>query len=277
MSGASCEVRNMRWADDWPTVLMWASGALFVATLLAIVRFVRNSSDWGGPCDWPQSKAPRETDSNRSRSVQGFILLGLLVILVVAMVAATALAHAPDRERPLPPNGVLWSAEALLRDFFPSSNQVVYRKIALAPEEQAQLTDLTGADRENGFHLVYVAHTGTRVDGYALLNEGTSARAPASFGVQLGADGRVKRVEVMQLVDREQRVVLDRRFLHQYEGRSLPDAVRLHRRIDRPRGCTSACTDATKVVKRALFVVSKMLSDSSPWPVSPPSSEDSTR
>lgn len=263
----------MSWADDWPTILMWGSGALFVAALFAIVRFIRNSSDPAGPGDWPSDEDFRDADSKRSRSVEGFVLLGLLVMLVAAGVAATALAHAPDRERLLPPNGVLWSAEALLQDFFPSSSRVVYGKIDLTPGERSQLAALTGAVRENESHLVYVAHTGTGVDGYALLEDGGGAgRAPANFGVQLGADGRVKRVDVMRLADRDQRVVLDPRFLHQYEGRSFPDAPRLHRRIDRPMGCTSACTDATKAVKRALFLVSRARSQARVQAASPASS-----
>lgn len=245
----------MSWAEDWPSVLMWASVALFVGALFAIVRFVRNSSDSAQPQHRPDREGLQDVDPKRPRSAEGLVSMGLLIVLVVATIGATALAHGPGRDRPLPPNGVLWSVEALLRDFFPSSNRVVYQKISLTPDEQAELAALTGVERESGSQLLYVAQTGTRTDGYAFLEAAGPGVVAAEFGVKLGADGRVRRVEVVRLVDRDQYQVLDPRFLHQYEGARFPDAHHLHRKIDRPIGCTSACMNATKSVRRALFLV----------------------
>ncbi len=247
----------MSWAEDWPSVLMWASVALFVGALLAIVRFVRSFSGKTQRPGWPDHEGLPQADSKQPRSAEGFVSAVLLVLFFGATIGATALAHGPGRDRPLPTNGVLWSAEALLRDFFPSSDQVVYRKISLTPEEKTRLATLTGVERESSSQLLYVAKTGTRTDGYAFLDAARSSGAAADFGVLLGVDGRVRRVEVMRLVDRDQQAVLDPRFLHQYEGRAFVDAVRLHRRINRPTGCSSACIEATRTVRRALFLVSR--------------------
>ena len=245
-------------AEDWPTVLMWASMALLAGALLAIVQFVRNSSESQDGHDWRSAEDFRKTDSEPRRSARGFISLGLLVVVVLVTMASIALAHGPDRDRPLPPNGVLWTAEALLRDFFASSDRVGYRKVSLTHEETTQLAALTGVEPEKDAQLVFVAETGARIDGYGFLDTTGPRERAADFGVQLGADGRVERVEVMRLVDPEQQAVLDPRFLHQFEGRAFADAPRLHRKIDKPMQCGSACSAATRATRRALFLVSKL-------------------
>ena len=248
----------MSWADDWPTALMWASMALFVGAFFAVVQFVRNSSESQDIYDWRAEADLAETDSNRRRAEKGFVSLGLLVVVVLMAMASIALAHTPGRDRPLPPNGVLWTAEALLRDFFPSSDRVVYRKVSLTHEETTQLAALTGVEPENDAHLLYVAETSARIDGYAFLDRTGPGEGAADFGVQLAANGRVERLEVMRLVDPEQQAVLDPRFLHQFEGHTFADAPRLHRKIDKPMQCGSACSAATRATRRALFLVSKL-------------------
>jgi len=247
----------MNWMENWPTALMWASVLLFVGALFAIVRFLRNASDPQDGLDWPSQEDLEETHPERRRSTHGSISVGLLAFVVAMAVSYVAFAHRPPRARELPPDGVLWAPEALLRDFFPASERVAYQLVSLTPEEQTQLAALTRVELENDTQLLFVAQTGARIDGYAFLSEADSDRTPAAFGVQLGIDGRVKRVEVMRLLDREQQEVLDPRFVHQFEGRTFTEAPRLHRRVEAPLKCTSACTAATRTVRRALFLVSR--------------------
>ncbi|NNE17426.1 MAG: hypothetical protein HKN10_03005, partial [Myxococcales bacterium] len=230
----------MNWTENWPTGLMWVSVLLFVGALFGVVRFLRNASERRDGLDWSADEDADEIHPERRPSTKGFIAVGILVFVVGMALSYVALAHRPDRDRVLPPDGVLWTPEALLRDFFRSSEEVTYQEISLTPEERAQLAALTRTDRENPTHLLYVARTGKDVDGYAFLSEIRSSGDPAAFGVQLGADGRVKRVDVMRLLDADQQEVLDPRFLHQYEGRTLSDAPRLHRGLERPVECTSA-------------------------------------
>ena len=248
----------MSWADDWPTALMGASMALFVGAFFAVVQFVRNSSESQERYDGRADTGLAGTDSKRRRSEEGFVSLGLLVVVVLAAMASVTLAHTPGRDRPLPPNGVLWTAEALLRDFFPSSDRVGYRKVSLTHEETTQLAALTGVKPEKDAQLLYVAETGARIDGYAFLDTTGPRERAAAFGVQLAANGRVERLEVMRLVDPEQQAVLDPRFLHQFEGHTFVDAPRLHRKIDKPMQCRSACSAAARATRRALFLVSKL-------------------
>jgi hypothetical protein len=156
---------------------------------------------------------------------------------------------------------VLWTPEALLRDFLPSSERVTYERVRLSPQEHAELRKLAGVDQVADTRVVFVARTGTRVDGYAFLSEADSGASPAAFGIKLGFEGRVKRMAVMRLLDRHQQDVLDPRFLRQFEGGTLREAPRLHRDIEKPRRCTSACSAAIHTVRRALFLVSKLQPD----------------
>ncbi len=183
-----------------------------------------------------------------------------------------ALAHGPSPNRGLPPDGVLWTSDALLREFFPSSDRVAYERVRLSPQEQAELRKLAGVDRVADTQVVFVARTGTRVDGYAFLSDADSGTSPVTFGIKLGFGGRVERVAVMRLLDSRQQDVLDPKFLHQFEGSTLREAPGLHRDIEKPPRCTSACRVAIQAVRRAVFLVSKLQSDNAS-PASPVSNE----
>jgi len=247
----------MDWSMSWPMGLMWISVFFFVGALFAVARFLRNAAEpREDELGWSADEDLRETDVQRTRSVKGLILIGLLVLLVAMAVSYVALAHGPSRHRALPPDGVLWTTETLLRDFFPASERVAYERVSLSPQEQTRLAALTHVERERAAQVLFVARTGTRIDGYGFLSAVAPGATPAAFGVQLGVDGHVKRVEVMRLLDPDQQDVLESRFLRQFEGSTLAEAPVLHRAIERPRRCNSACRAATVTVRRALFLVS---------------------
>ncbi len=179
------------------------------------------------------------------------------IAVVLAQASGAASAHSPARDSSLPPDGVFWTAEELLRDFFPSSERVSYRRLLLTPEDHLRFLKATGADLSS-VQVVYVATTGERVDGYAFLSKPGARGTTASFGVKLSANGCVHRVEVMRLSDRREQDVLDVRFLRQFRGQTLDKASRLRRSIDKPPLCGSACGAATLTVARALFLVSAL-------------------
>ncbi|MBT8467871.1 MAG: hypothetical protein KJN97_03885, partial [Deltaproteobacteria bacterium] len=129
----------MNWTENWPTVLMWGSVLLIVGTLFAVLRFLRNASDPQDELDWPPEEDLKETRPDRRPSTRGFVPVGVLAIMVAMAVSYVAFAHRPDGDRVLPPDGVLWTPEALLRDFFPSSERVAYQQMSLTPEELADL------------------------------------------------------------------------------------------------------------------------------------------
>jgi len=240
--------------------LMWVSVLLFIGALFAIVRFLRNASDAPDDAhDWPAEADLEGMRVGPRRCTQRCFWVGLLAFVVAMALSYVAFAHRPPVDRGLPPNGVLWTAEALLRDFFPSSEQVAYERIQ--PPEKQQLREPTRVLQENDTQVLFVARSRTRVDGYALLSEAAVDEAPAAFGVQLSAEGGVKRVEVMRLLDPGQQNVLDPRFLNQFEGRTITDVSRLHRQVARPAQCSSACSAATEVVRRALVLVSQFQSN----------------
>jgi len=167
---------------------------------------------------------------------------------------------------------VLWTPAALLREFFPSSERVAYERVRLSLEAQAELRKLTSVKQVADTHIVFVARTGTRIDGYAFLSGADSGKSPATFGIKLGVTGRVGRAAVMRLFDPYQQDILDPRFLHQFDGSTLREAPRLHRDVEKPRRCTSACSAAIEAVRRALFLVSQLQPDNVS-PVSPVSNE----
>lgn len=182
----------------------------------------------------------------------------LLILAMLAQAPSLADAHGPSLHRPLPPDGVFWTAKDLLGDFFSSSEKVSYQRFQLSPRDRSRVQKATGVEASDKPQVVYVARTGERVDGYAFLSEPDVLGSTAAFGVKLGASGRVERVEVMRLSDPEEQEVLNSRFLRQFQGRSVADASQLRRKIDKPQRCTSACRAATLTVARALILMSTL-------------------
>ena len=142
--------------------------------------------------------------------------------------------------------GVFFSTKTLLADFFKTSERVGFEKLPLDDGKS---------------QVVYVAHTGEVVDGYAVVLNEIGQHEPITFGVLTDAEGRIRRVEVMAYREAYGHEIRSQRYLTQYVGRTSRELEK-RRDVDAISGATISCRSAHAAVKRALLMVDRLRAQS---------------
>ncbi len=143
--------------------------------------------------------------------------------------------------------GVLTSTPALLQALFHDSQRVGYVELSAA-----EVTTALG--RAHDKVVVYVARTGTTIDGFAIVEDEKGQHQPITFGVQVDPRGRIARVEVMAYREAYGGEIKDPRFLRQFVGRTITDVLKPGLDIDGITGATISSRSASVVVHRALVL-----------------------
>ena len=151
--------------------------------------------------------------------------------------------------------GTYWSRESLLRDFFADSERVSYLEVKV----DAALVEALGYTPSRDRYVVYVATTGDRVDGYALLDDELGQHHPISFGVQLDPAGRVVRSEIMVYREPYGAEIKSERFRDQFVGKAASDAGHFSQGVVAVSGATLSSRAMTKAVRRATLIVGALL------------------
>jgi Na+-translocating ferredoxin:NAD+ oxidoreductase subunit G len=119
---------------------------------------------------------------------------------------------------------------------------------------RAELSALGGAGNKDKY-VVYVARTGERVDGYAVIDDEKGQHEPISFGIKVTPEGKVERIEVMVYREAYGSEIKDPRFRAQFVNKARGDTLKLGQDIDGITGATISARSTTNVVKRALALV----------------------
>jgi Na+-translocating ferredoxin:NAD+ oxidoreductase RnfG subunit len=147
------------------------------------------------------------------------------------------------------------TVEEALQLVFPSSERIVSETVRLTDDQAARVGKLADHPLWEETFTVYKGLTGNQVDGYAVVTEEIGRFHFITFMVGVNPDGTVKRVDV--LVYRESRggEVRHRRFLHQFDGKSLEDPIRLNRDLLNITGATLSVRAMSRGVRKVLGVV----------------------
>lgn len=186
---------------------------------------------------------------------------GALCLLLVAARSqarqALAWADAPAQvsERPHEILEVYLDVEQALRLCFPAADRFETQMTRLNEEQAARVAKLADHPLDNAAFTIHTALAEDVVDGYAVVTEEIGRFHDITFLVGVNPDGTVRRVEV--LVYRESRggEIRHRRFLHQYEGKSLRDPIRLNRDMLNITGATLSVRAMSRGVRKVLGVL----------------------
>jgi Na+-translocating ferredoxin:NAD+ oxidoreductase RnfG subunit len=151
-----------------------------------------------------------------------------------------------------------WDKPALLKDFFAKSERVTFAKIALTPAQQQNLRKRLGYDAPAQW-TVYYGKTGERVDGVAVIDNELGQHQPITFGVLIGADGVLKRVEVMVYREAYGAEVQQARFRNQFVGKTAGDALRHGADIVAIAGATISSKSMANGVRRTMAMADELL------------------
>lgn len=176
--------------------------------------------------------------------------LGLLVALL-AWTSVQLAARPASAE-------VYWDKPALLKDFFAKSERVTFAKIAATPAQLLNLRKRLGYDAPAQW-TVYYGKTGERIDGVAIIDNELGQHQPITFGVLIGADGALKRVEVMVYREAYGAEVQQARFRSQFVGKTAGDPLRHGSDIVAIAGATISSKSMANGVRRAMAMADELL------------------
>lgn len=172
-------------------------------------------------------------------------LFGLLGLLVGA--------------RPAAAQSVYFTPRDLLREFFPQSSNVGYRRIDLPAEARTQLERKLGTPLRKPSFTVYVAQTGERIDGYAVIDEEMGQHQPITFAVKFSSGGAVQRQEIMVYRERYGDEIRDERFRRQFVGKTAADPLRPGEDVVAVSGATISSRAMALGVRRAALLLDTLV------------------
>jgi H+/Na+-translocating ferredoxin:NAD+ oxidoreductase subunit G len=177
-----------------------------------------------------------------------------IVFKIIICLAAALAAAAPARA-----DQVYYSSRDLLSDFFHSSQQVTYKKVAVDGVDRQRISQRLGYTLPRDSYTFYIATSGSHVDGYALIDEEKGEHLPITFAVKLSPDGHVVRQEVVVYREARGDEVRDDRFRRQFVGKSARDALQVDQDIVAVSGATISSRAMAVGVKRAVVLFDELL------------------
>jgi hypothetical protein len=144
-------------------------------------------------------------------------------------------------------------AEAL-KIHFRDSESIVSERKSLTPSQRLEVERRLGSKIERGEWTFYVAKTGPKVDGYAVLDHEIGRMEPITFMTFLDTDGTVRSVEVLVYRETQGGEVRERRFLAQFEKKGPGEPLKVGRDIRNISGATLSARAIALGVRRTLAV-----------------------
>lgn len=151
-----------------------------------------------------------------------------------------------------------FSTRTVLAAFFPRSERVTYRTFAVDSTMRGRLTERLGYAPARDSYTIFVATTGGKVDGYAVVDDEKGLHQPITFATRLSPRGVVERVEIMVYREPRGEEVRDPRFCKQFVGKTSRDALRINDDLDAVSGATVSSVSLAVGVRRAIVLVEEM-------------------
>ena len=145
--------------------------------------------------------------------------------------------------------------EEALTTMFPKSEHVQRELLRLSPEKKSLIEDRIGWKFPEESFEVYIAQTGTRVDGYALIQNTIGKHKPMTYMVGVDNRGRVADVELLVFRESRGSEIRQKRFNVQYEGKTVLDPVRINKDIINISGATMSVRSMSAGIKRVLVLI----------------------
>jgi FMN-binding domain len=137
----------------------------------------------------------------------------------------------------------------------PKSERVRKDRIRLSPERKTQIEERIGWKFPEEEFDVYIGETGTRVDGYAVVQNTIGKHKPMTYMVGVDGQGSVSDIELLVFRESRGSEIRQKRFNAQYEGKTVLDPVRINKDIINISGATMSVRSMSAGIKRVLVLV----------------------
>ncbi|GKS57407.1 hypothetical protein YTPLAS18_09340 [Nitrospira sp.] len=150
---------------------------------------------------------------------------------------------------------VYLTEEDALHLIFKNSDRIRTETIRLNPEQKHQIEERIGWKfPEQGFEI-FIAQTGNRIDGYAVIQNTIGKHKPMTYMVAADAQGECLAVELLVFREARGSEVRTKRFNVQYEGKTVFDPIRINKDIINISGATMSVRSMSAGVKRVLVLI----------------------
>jgi hypothetical protein len=150
---------------------------------------------------------------------------------------------------------VFLSEDEAVKIMLPKSERIRQDLIRLTPEKKNQIEERIGWKFPEETFEVYVGETGTRVDGYAVVQNTIGKHKPMTYMVGVDDQGTISDIELLVFREARGAEVRQKRFNSQYEGKTVLDPVRINKDIINISGATMSVRSMSAGIKRVLVLV----------------------
>ena len=150
---------------------------------------------------------------------------------------------------------VYLTEDEALKLMFPKSERIKKDLLKIPTDKKIAIEERIGWKFPEDAFEVYIGETGTKVDGYALVQNTIGKHKPMTYMVGVDNTGHVLNVELLVFREARGSEVRTKRFNVQYEGKTASDPVRLNKDIINISGATMSVRSMTAGIKRALVLV----------------------
>lgn len=147
----------------------------------------------------------------------------------------------------------------LLAEMFPSAQRVAPVELTLTKAELSRAEEALGRALPRPTYTFYEASAEGRVLGWCLFDDQIGQHEPITFGVQVGADGALVRLEVVTYREKRGAEIRSGRFRGQFVGKRAGDPLKLNAGIQAVSGATYSSRSAAVVARRTLVLASLLV------------------
>ena len=158
-------------------------------------------------------------------------------------------------------NGTVFHAkDEALALAFPGADRVEDRTFILSDAQKAAVEKLAHSPLETQLWTVYSGWRGDELLGYAVIDTHTVRTLPETVMVMLTPAGDVRRVEILAFYEPPEYTPPER-WVRQFDGQHLDDALKLGGDIQGITGATLSATAMTAGVRRVLALYQTLAAD----------------
>lgn len=155
-----------------------------------------------------------------------------------------------------------YTVPEVLTYFFKTSEEVNSKSFTLTDADLQKIYRLV--HKSKSFPLrdkwtVYVAKTGNKIDGYALIDNIIGRDRPITYAVKISPKGEIQEIEILVYRESHGGQVKQAAFRRQFVSKKIEDPIRVGRDIKKVSGATISSRNVAYGVKRVLAVWNVMV------------------
>ena len=152
-----------------------------------------------------------------------------------------------------------YSVSEVQKALFADATEFVHHPLTLTPEQRKLLASGFPANSPLPGQQVWEARSAGALLGFVVIDQVIGKHDLITYATGLGADGSVRRVEIMEYRESYGYEVRNERWLRQFAGKSRGSAFQINQDIQNISGATMSCEHVSAGVRRILVLYDMFL------------------